>query len=94
MSQHTHAIIRFDEDTVSFDMVKLDKIFQDDKDESIKIANKLGVPINLFPCLVLLPPLKKLSEEEKLIIPIKEISKEYFRNLFTTLKDIFSWLQD
>jgi hypothetical protein len=60
-----------------------------DKNESIKIANKLGVPINLFPCLVLLPPLKKLSEEEKLIIPIKEISKEYFRNLFATLKEIF-----
>jgi hypothetical protein len=60
-----------------------------DKNESIKIANKLGVPINLFPCLVLLPPRKKLSEEEKLIIPIKEISKEYFRNLFATLKEIF-----
>ena len=43
MSQHTHAIIRFDEDTVGFDIVKLDKILQDDKDESIKIATEYQV---------------------------------------------------
>ena len=59
-----------------------------DKNEAYKIADKLGISPKHFPCLVLLPPLKKLSSEEKLIIPIREVSTEYFRHLFSILKDI------
>ena len=58
------------------------------KNESYKIADKLGVKSEYFPCLVLLPPLKQLSSEDKLIIPIQEASKEYFRKLFSILKEI------
>lgn len=60
-----------------------------DKNESYEIADKLGIlPIN-FPCLVVLPPSNRLFSDKKLIIPIKEeVSKEYFRGLFSTLKNI------
>ena len=60
-----------------------------DKNESYKIADKLGVLPGQFPCLVLLPPLRELSSEEKLIIPIREVSTLYFRRLFSVLKSIY-----
>lgn len=41
-----------------------------------------------FPCLILLPPTKKILSKDKLVIPIKEISSQYFRSLFHILKDI------
>ena len=58
-----------------------------DKNESYKIAEKLGISPAHFPCLVILPPFNKLTSEEKLIIPIKTVSKEYFRQLFSVLWD-------
>ena len=62
-----------------------------DKNESYKIAEKLAVSPIHFPCLVLLPPSNELSSEEKLIIPIKEASKQYFRQLFHLLKNIIDY---
>ncbi|EAZ87996.1 hypothetical protein [Crocosphaera chwakensis] len=78
--------------TTLYERISVYKLFKPtkpfDKNESIKIAAKLQVPIKFFPCMVLLPPFKNLSGEEKLIIPIKEVSKEYFRYLFSILKEL------
>lgn len=61
-----------------------------DKNESYKVAKRIGVPPIHFPCLVLLPSSKKLSTKEKLIVPIKEVSGEYFIHLFSILENIVS----
>ncbi|MEA5536843.1 hypothetical protein [Crocosphaera sp. XPORK-15E] len=59
-----------------------------DRNQSYNIARDLEIPFDQLPCLVLLPPLTEISSQEKLIVPIKEISKEYFRSLFSTLENI------
>ncbi|NET41535.1 MAG: hypothetical protein F6K15_06220 [Okeania sp. SIO2B3] len=59
-----------------------------DRNESYKIARDLGIPSDQLPCIVFLPPLTEISGEEKLIIPIKEVSTKYFRKIFSTLEDI------
>ena len=72
------------------------------RNESYNIARVLNVPFESFPCLVLLPPLKenkldkvsfvsiktKLLSKDKLIVPIKEVSAQYFRKMFSTLEKI------
>lgn len=59
-----------------------------DRNESYKIARDLGIPSDQLPCIVFLPPLTEISGEEKLIIPIKEVSTKYFRKIFSTLESI------
>ena len=59
-----------------------------DKNESYRIAEKIGISPAHFPCLVILPPFNKLSTEGKLIVPIKKVSTEYFRHLFSILSDV------
>ncbi len=58
------------------------------RNESYKIARDLDIPIEQLPCIVFLPPLTEISGEEKLIIPIKEVSTKYFRKVFSTLESI------
>ena len=41
-----------------------------------------------MPCLVFLPSLSIVSGQEKLVIPIKEASTQYFRKVFSTLEGI------
>ena len=56
-----------------------------DKNESYKVAEKLDISPSHFPCLVVLPPSSELSNKNKLIIPIKEVSTNYFINLLILL---------
>ncbi|MGD1703737.1 hypothetical protein [Dapis sp. BLCC M229] len=58
------------------------------RNESYYIARKLDIFPEQLPCLVLLPPLTKISGREKLIIPIQEVSVSYFRKIFSTLEQI------
>jgi uncharacterized protein YjbI with pentapeptide repeats len=62
-----------------------------DKSEAYDIARQLDVEPLSIPCLVLISP---TNLSEKLVLPIKEVSPEYFRKLFSTLeklvKDIIS----
>ena len=65
-----------------------------DRNNSLRIAQQLSIPYDKFPCLVLLSPLKEISSQDKLIIPIQQVSKEYFRNLFSTLENIVNYSQE
>ena len=58
------------------------------KAECYEIGRAFNVYADQFPCLVLLPPLTKISGHNKLIIPIQEVSSQYFRKLFSLLEDI------
>jgi hypothetical protein len=64
------------------------------RNDSLKIAQQLSIPYDKFPCLVLLPPLTEISSQDKLIIPINKVSKEYFRYLFSTLESIVNYSQE
>lgn len=55
-----------------------------DRNESYDIARQLDIFPEQLPCLVLLPPLTEISGLEKLIIPIQEVSDNYFRKIFST----------
>lgn len=73
-----------------------------DRNESYNIARDLNVPFEAFPCLVLLSPLKEtkldgvslasikteILGKDKLIVPIREVSVQYFRKMFSTLERI------
>ncbi|MCP2732196.1 hypothetical protein, partial [Limnofasciculus baicalensis] len=59
-----------------------------DRNQSYDIARDLDIPFEQFPCLVFLPPLTEISGQEKLIIPIKEVSSSYFRKIFSALEKI------
>ncbi|NEP83228.1 MAG: hypothetical protein F6K39_36880 [Okeania sp. SIO3B3] len=58
------------------------------RNESYDIARQLDILPEQLPCLVLLPPLTEISGLEKLIIPIQEVSANYFRKMFSTLEQI------
>ena len=58
------------------------------RNESYDIARQLDILPEQLPCLVLLPPLTEISGREKLIIPIQEVSANYFRKIFSTLEQI------
>ncbi|NET45467.1 hypothetical protein [Okeania sp. SIO2B3] len=58
------------------------------RNESYDIARQLDILPEQLPCLVLLPPLTEISGLEKLIIPIQEVSGNYFRKIFSTLEQI------
>ncbi len=58
------------------------------RNESYDIARKLDILPEQLPCLVFLPPLTEISGREKLIIPIQEVSANYFRKIFSTLEQI------
>jgi len=58
------------------------------RNDCYDIARDLGIPIEQLPCLVFLPPLSIVSGKEKLVIPIKEASAQYFRKVFSTLESI------
>ncbi|MCT7984903.1 ParB/RepB/Spo0J family partition protein [Laspinema sp. A4] len=64
------------------------------KAECYEIGRALNVYADQFPCLVLLPPLTKISGDDKLIIPIQEVSTQYFRKLFSLLEDIVKTSQE
>jgi len=56
-----------------------------DKSEAYDIARELGVDVASLPCLILISP---ANLSEKLILPIIEISTEYFRQLFSTIEKL------
>lgn len=56
-----------------------------DKSEAYDIARQLDIESSNLPCLVLISP-SNLSE--KLVLPIREVSPEYFRKLFSTLEKL------
>ena len=58
------------------------------RNESYDIARQLDILPEQLPCLVFLPPLTEISGREKLIIPIQEVSVNYFRKMFSTLEQI------
>ncbi|NEP88948.1 MAG: hypothetical protein F6K18_20105 [Okeania sp. SIO2C2] len=58
------------------------------RNKSYDIARQLDILPEQLPCLVLLPPLTEISGREKLIIPIQEVSANYFRKIFSTLEQI------
>ncbi|MGL4499557.1 MAG: vWA domain-containing protein [Planktothrix sp.] len=64
------------------------------KAECYEIGRALNISPDQFPCLVLLPPLTKISGDDKLIIPIQEVSTPYFRKLFSLLEDIVKTSQE
>ncbi|NET28968.1 hypothetical protein [Okeania sp. SIO1I7] len=64
------------------------------RNESYDIARQLDILPEQLPCLVLLPPLTKISGLEKLIIPIQEVSASYFRKIFSTLEQIVKQTED
>ncbi|MGB6301965.1 MAG: pentapeptide repeat-containing protein, partial [Rivularia sp. (in: cyanobacteria)] len=56
-----------------------------DKSEVYDIARELNINLSNIPCLVLISP-ENLSE--KLVFEIKEVSPQYFRNLFSNLEKL------
>ncbi|MGI8502133.1 MAG: pentapeptide repeat-containing protein [Hassallia sp.] len=66
------------------------------KSEAYDIAKKLKIDVNNLPCLVLFNPYDLLNRNssldeyalvDKLVFRIKEVSAEYFRNLFFALEE-------
>ena len=64
------------------------------RNESYDIARKFKVPFDAFPCLVIVPCTENLFSYKKLIMPIHEVSKGYFRKLFTILEEIINSSQN
>ncbi|NEN92334.1 MAG: hypothetical protein F6K48_26920 [Okeania sp. SIO3H1] len=64
------------------------------RNESYDIARQLDILPEQLPCLVLLPPLTEISGREKIIIPIQEVSANYFRKIFSTLEKIVKQAKD
>lgn len=60
------------------------------RNDCYDIARDFNVPFEHFPCLILLPPLEPLAGHKKLIIPIQEVSKDYFRKLFSIIESIIN----
>ena len=58
------------------------------RNDCYDIARDLSIPIEQLPCLVFLPLLSVVSGQEKLVIPIKEASTQYFRKVFSTLEEV------
>ena len=56
-----------------------------DKSEAYDIARELNIESSSLPCLVLVSP---ANLSEKLVLPIREVSPEYFRKLFSTLEKL------
>lgn len=56
-----------------------------DKSEAYDIARQLNVESSNLPCLILICP---ANLSEKLVLPIREVSPEYFRKLFSTLEKL------
>ena len=59
-----------------------------DKSESYTIARKLGISSSHLPCLVILPANAEDFARERLIFPIKDVSTQYFRKLFSSIEKI------
>ncbi len=59
-----------------------------DKSEIYETARQLNILFDQLPCLVFLPPGKKISSQEKLIVSIKKVSTQYFITVFSTLENI------
>jgi hypothetical protein len=59
-----------------------------DKSESYTVARRLGVDFSHLPCLVILPANAEDFARERLVFPIKDVSTQYFRKLFSSIEKI------